>query len=242
VSVPRRFSPSQSGALSCSPRSVSRSQAASSLSRRRLTIGGAVFLAIGFAAGAARLLASAPREAATAVGAAVLLLALVVAAGFGGWRRAAPPDLVRGRCLAIALALSPMLVAAAWAGPSISLSAVDLRFAYRLVDLPGGVVLAAVAITGALLLPPVAATLVLGPAIRRTDPTSMAPAVGLVCLGQGTAAGAALTMGTVVGTSLGIGLWLRLVVEITGIFLTAAAIPALGLHSRDLPQGSSGSG
>jgi hypothetical protein len=161
---------------------------------------------------------------------AIALVALALGRLLGATlRRSAPgAGAAVGAALACIAVLLPGLL-----GESVSLSTIDVRAAVLAVDLPLGLALAILVV----MLRHAATTLALlgglSPSLRSVPPERLGGLVAgaaAVCLGEALAAGAALnwSAGSVTVGSLALGSLVRVVAEVTSLFLGAAAVVAAG--------------
>jgi hypothetical protein len=129
-------------------------------------------------------------------------------------------------------------------GETVSLSTIDVRAAVLVVDLPLGLLPAVLLV----MLRHAAATLALlgglAPSLRRVSIQGLgrlAAGAAAVCVGQALAAGAALALaaGDVALGSLALGSLVRLVTEVTALFLgAAAAVAAAGWRAGQNQPGT----
>lgn len=122
-------------------------------------------------------------------------------------------------------------------GETASLSTLDVRFAFRLVDGPFGLPGAVTAVVLSQALPALALLLGLVPALARSEPEitgAFAAGLALSLAGQGTAAALALTVfpENAVAGSLAVGLLVRLLGEATYLFLGLAGLTTALERSR----------
>ncbi|HYO16279.1 MAG TPA: alkaline phosphatase family protein [Thermoanaerobaculia bacterium] len=118
-------------------------------------------------------------------------------------------------------------------GETASLSTLDVRFAFRIADGPLGLPGAVLAVLLPQALPTLALLLGLAPALARSHPGrtgEFAAGMALAVLGQGLAVGLSLTGFPFLGGrgSDAVGLLVRLVGEVTFLFLGSAAAVAFG--------------